>query len=145
MNTTSSSSPLRRVTGLFDVKMLPQPSTEGASTGGGITLGRMLLDKRYHGALEATGQGQMLSAMTGTPGSAGYVAIEQVTGALDGLAGSFVLQHSGLMNRGEKQLVITVVPDSGSGALEGLRGQMNIRIENGQHFYDFDYALPEPA
>jgi len=126
-------------TGLFDVTMQPQPGPEPAAPS--ATLGRLLLDKRYHGDLEATAQGQMLSAMTETAGSAGYVAIEKVTGTLQGREGSFVLQHTGLMNRGAKQLSIVVVPDSGTGALAGLSGRMDIRVEGGKHFYDFDYVL----
>ena len=126
--------------GSFEVTLQPQPASAGAVA----TPGRALLDKRYQGDLIASGQGQMLSALTATPGSAGYVAIEQVSGTLHGRAGSFVLQHSGLMNRGAPQLVITVVPDSGTGALTGLAGQMAIRIEGGQHFYTLDYTLPRP-
>src|SRR6188768_442216 len=126
-------------TGPFEVTMQPQPGSEPTP---GTALGRLLLDKRYHGNLEATAQGQMLSAMTETAGSAGYVAIEKVTGSLQGREGSFVLQHTGLMDRGKQQLTIIVVPDSGSGALAGLTGQMSIRIEDGRHFYDFDYSLP---
>ena len=126
-------------TGPFDVTMQPQPGPEPAD---GMRLGRTLLDKRYHGDLQASATGQMLSAVTATPGSAGYVAIEQVHGTLHGRAGSFVLQHHGLMDRGARQLSISVVPDSGTGALAGLAGRMGIRIEDGKHFYDFDYTLP---
>ena len=126
--------------GSFEVTLQPQPAPAGTAA----TPGRALLDKRYQGDLVAHGQGQMLSALTATPGSAGYVAIEQLSGTLHGRAGSFVLQHSGLMNRGAPQLVITVVPDSGTGALTGLAGQMAIRIEGGQHFYTLDYTLPRP-
>ena len=125
--------------GRFEVTMQAQP---GPAPGQGVTLGRALLDKQYHGDLQARAQGQMLSAMTGTPGSAGYVAIEQVSGSLHGREGSFVLQHHGLMDRGAPQLMVTVVPDSGSGALAGLAGRLDIRIADGQHFYDFDYSLP---
>lgn len=107
-----------------------------------VTLGRLLLDKQYHGDLQASAQGQMLSAVTTTTGSAGYVAIEQVSGSLHGRQGSFVLQHSGLMDRGVPQLVVSVVPDSGTGALTGLAGRLNIRITDAGHFYDFDYTLP---
>lgn len=100
------------------------------------------LDKRYHGPLDATAAGTMLGHVTGAQGSAGYVAIERVTGTLDGRKGSFVLQHSGLMDRGTKQLEIRVVPDSGDGALVGLRGRMEIRIEaGGAHYYAFEYTL----
>lgn len=123
--------------GLFDVTMrLPDDSPPQAA------IGRRLLDKRYHGVLDASAQGQMLSAVTATPGSAGYVALEHVSGTLQGRAGSFVLQHCGSMDRGARQLSISVVPDSGTGALVGLAGRMDIRIEGGQHFYDFDYTLP---
>jgi hypothetical protein len=127
------------VSGTFDVTLQAQPALAPTP---GATLGRMLLDKRYHGDLDASAQGQMLSAMTATAGSAGYVAIEHVTGSLQGRAGSFVLQHSGLMDRGTPQLSVTVVPDSGTGALVGLAGRMAIRITEGRHFYDFDYTLP---
>ena len=130
-----------QASGAFDVQMQPQPAANETPTPG-ATLGRLLLSKTYHGDLQATAQGQMLSAITPTTGSAGYVAIEHVTGTLHGRAGSFVLQHSGLMNRGEKQLLITVVPDSGSGELAGLQGRLDIRISEGQHFYDMAYSLP---
>ncbi len=122
----------QQVSGNFDVAMQAQPDTFPERRG---------LSKRYHGALDATAEGQMLSCMGGRPGSAGYVAIERVTGTLQGRRGSFALQHSGLMNRGTPSLVITVVPDSGSGELTGLAGRMGIRIEGGRHFYDFDYTL----
>jgi hypothetical protein len=85
----------------------------------------------------------MLTAMTGTEGSAGYVAMERVTGTLHGREGSFVLQHTGTMNRGAQQLSIAVVPDSGTGKLAGIAGTFAIRIEDGRHYYDFEYSLPE--
>jgi hypothetical protein len=101
----------------------------------------MSLDKRYTGDLKATGQGEMLSAGTGVEGSAGYVAIEKVTGTLHDREGAFTLQHSATMNRGTPTLSITVVPDSGTGALTGIAGTMQIIIENKQHAYAFDYSL----
>lgn len=125
--------------GVFDVKLSPQPASAPTP---GASLGRMLLDKRYHGDLDATAQGEMLSAGTDTQGSAGYVAIEHVVGRLQGRSGSFVLQHHALMNRGVPQLAIVVVPDSGTGELLGLAGTMVVRIADGKHFYSFDYALP---
>jgi hypothetical protein len=106
------------------------------------TTGRMTIDKQFHGDLEGTSKGQMLTAMTETKGSAGYVAIERVTGTLKGLSGSFALQHTGTMNRGVPQLSVTVVPDSGTGQLVGLTGNMTINIVNGKHSYDFEYTLP---
>ena len=115
-------------------------SAQGAE---GITLGRMSIDKTFSGALDATSKGEMLSAMTPTEGSAGYVAIEQVTGSLSGKKGSFVLQHFGTMNRGKNRLVLEVVPDSGSGELTGLSGTMLIKIESGKHFYEFEYELTD--
>lgn len=134
-----------RITGTFDVTLQPQTEPDAADAPAGApTLGRIRIAKRYHGALDASASGQMLSAMTPTPGSAGYVAIEQVSGTLDGRDGGFVLQHSGLMDRGTPQLTVVVVPDSGTGALAGLSGRMAIRIEQGRHFYDFDYTLPQP-
>lgn len=105
-------------------------------------LGRMSIDKQIEGDLIATTKGQMLSAMTGTKGSAGYVAIERVTGTLHGMQGSFVLQHTGLMNRGTPFLSVVVVPDSGTDELVGLEGEFRIIIEGGTHRYEFDYRLP---
>ena len=127
--------------GSFDVTLTPQApdAAEGAA------IGRMLIDKQFHGDIEATSKGQMLAAGTATPDSAGYVAIEQATGTLHGRSGSFVLQHSGTMARGEGQLVITVVPDSGTGELVGLAGEMTITIVDGKHFYDFEYTLAESS
>lgn len=128
-----------RVEGSFSVKLVPLETY--AQGGEGITLGRLAIDKTFEGALEATSQGEMLSALTTVKGSAGYVAIERVTGSLAGLRGSFVLQHYGVMNRGDSRLELEVVPDSGSGALEGLSGRMSIRNDGGQHTYVFDYTL----
>lgn len=126
-----------RATGPFEVKMAPLSTHADPPV-----LGRMSLDKVYHGDLEATAQGEMLAAMTATEGSAGYVAIEKVTGTLAGRTGTFMLQHNGLMNRGAPSLVINVVPDSGTGELEGLSGTMMIIMEGGKHAYEFDYTLP---
>jgi hypothetical protein len=124
--------------GAFDVKLIPQPAEPGIDGG----LGRMALDKTFHGDLDASSRGTMLAAMTDVKGSAGYVAMERVTGTLHGRRGSFVLQHSGTMNRGAQALVITVVPDSGTDELVGLRGTMTIVIAQGTHSYGFDYELP---
>jgi hypothetical protein len=127
-----------RATGPFEVKMAPLDTHADPPV-----LGRMSLDKVYHGDLQATAQGEMLAAMTPTEGSAGYVAIERVTGTLAGRTGTFMLQHNGLMNRGAPSLVINVVPDSGTGELAGLSGTMMIIMEGGKHAYEFDYTLPE--
>ena len=102
----------------------------------------MSLDKVFRGDLEATSTGEMLSAMGGVQGSAGYVALERVTGTLHGRRGTFALQHSGTMARGARSLAVTVVPDSGTGQLEGLAGTMDIVIEGKAHSYVFDYTLP---
>ena len=104
-------------------------------------LGRRSLDKKYRGALQAKGLGEMLSAFGDVDGSAGYVAIEFVSGTLQGRRGTFVLQHSGTMTRGAAELSISVVPDSGSDELQGLSGSMTIKIEDGKHFYSFEYSL----
>lgn len=126
-----------KASGPFDVKMAPASAPDAP-------VGRFTLDKKYHGDLEAAAQGEMLAAMTAIKGSAGYVAIERVSGTLAGRTGSFVLQHSGTMNRGTPGLVITVVPDSGTGGLTGLTGTMSIQIAaDGAHYYTFDYSLPE--
>jgi hypothetical protein len=125
--------------GTFDVKMVPQTSEEGA------TVGRFSLDKQFHGDLEGTSKGEMLAVSTTVPGSAGYVAMEQVTGKLNGRTGTFALQHTGTMTRGAAQLSVTVVPDSGTGELIGLSGKLDIKITEGKHFYEFDYTIaPAP-
>ena len=128
----------RRATGPFEVKLNPQPAY---NTDQAALLGRMSIDKQFHGDLEAASRGEMLTAGSPVKGSAGYVAIERLTGTLHGKNGSFALQHSGTMNRGAPSLVISVVPDSGTGELEGLTGAMSIEIVNGKHSYVFDYAL----
>ena len=127
-----------RIRGTFTVKLTPLPSDPST---GGDAIGRMALDKQFQGELDAHSYGQMIAHSTATPGSAGYVAMEQATGTLGGKRGSFVLQHSATMNRGTPSLTLTVVPDSGTEELAGLRGTMQIIIENKQHFYDFDYTL----
>jgi len=101
----------------------------------------MSIDKQFHGDLEASSKGQMLAAMTEVQGSAGYVAMERVSGTLQGRKGTFALQHSGTMTRGTPQLSVTVVPDSGTGQLVGLAGKMTINIADGKHSYDFEYTL----
>jgi Protein of unknown function (DUF3224) len=128
-----------RASGTFDVKLTPQPPEERV---GDSTIGRMAIEKQFHGDLEGTSRGQMLATMTGTPGSAGYVAMERVTGTLRGKHGTFALQHSGTMTRGAPQLIVNVVPDSGTGDFAGIEGAMTIEIVDKNHFYRFDYELP---
>jgi hypothetical protein len=129
---------MSRAAGPFDVKLTPQEDKIDAA------LGRMMIDKQFHGELEATSRGQMLSTMTAVKGSAGYVAIEIVSGSLAGRSGTFALQHSATMNRGTPSLSIVVIPDSGTGQLTGLMGKMNINIApDGKHNYDFEYTLPD--
>lgn len=130
----------RHISGSFEVKLTPLDLNDPQAS---PSLGRRAIDKQFHGELEARSQGEMLSAGGTVQGSAGYVAIERVSGTLAGRSGSFVLQHSASMNRGVPQLSITVVPDSGTGELAGLSGSMGIRIENKQHHYEFDYSLPD--
>jgi hypothetical protein len=130
-------------TGPFDVELVPQTLSSVAEHSG---LGRMSLDKQFHGALEAMSTGEMIAFRSAVAGSAGYVAMETVRGALDGRAGSFVLQHSSTLTRGEPTQSITVVPDSGTDALAGLAGRMVVDIApGGAHSYRFDYALPDAA
>jgi catechol 2,3-dioxygenase-like lactoylglutathione lyase family enzyme len=126
--------------GTFEVKLTPQDDKSGDST-----RGRILISKQLHGDLEGTSEGQMLTAMTPVKGSAGYVAVEMVSGTLHGRRGSFVLQHSGTMARGAQELTVTVVPDSGTNELAGLSGRMTIRIADGKHFYDFEYKLADAS
>jgi hypothetical protein len=139
--TLSSSEPaqMQHAKGTFEVTLAPLSLHD---PGAGSQLGRLSLDKQFQGDLTGTGKGEMLSALTDVKNSAGYVAIERVTGILHGKSGSFVLQHSGTMTRGAQQLVITVVPDSGTGALAGIAGTMVITITDGKHFYEFSYTLP---
>jgi Protein of unknown function (DUF3224) len=137
---------MSHATGSFEVKVIPQaPDAQAADKPVGNPIGRMLLDKQFHGELEAASQGQMLAAGTAVKGSAGYVALEQVTGMLQGRNGSFLLQHNGTMTRGQPQLSIAVVPDSGTGELTGLTGKMEIEIKDGKHFYHFEYTVAETA
>jgi uncharacterized protein DUF3224 len=127
--------------GTFEVKLAPQkPDNKEAES---ANLGRMSIDKQFHGDLEATSKGEMLSAMSDVKGSAGYVAMERVSGTLHGRTGTFVLQHTGTMTRGAPQLSVTVVPDSGTNQLVGIAGTMTIKIVEGKHFYEFEYKLSE--
>ena len=133
-----------KVRGPFDVTMSPAPA--GAHTPATGAPERHRMTKRYHGDLDGESAGEMLSVVTATPGSAGYVALERFEGRLAGLAGGFALQHSGLMDRGKPSLAIRVVPDSGTGELKGIHGRMKVRIaEDGAHYYELEYELaPRP-
>jgi hypothetical protein len=126
------------ITGEFTVAMQPEAMSAVAADSG---IGRMSLNKHYQGALQAEGKGEMLAYMDRALGSGVYVAVERVTGAVQGRSGSFLLHHTGIMTRNAPSLAVAVVPDSGSGELAGLRGTLNIRIEDGKHYYDFDYTL----
>lgn len=128
---------MTHATGTFEVKMTP----EASSANDGVATGRMSNTKVFSGGLVATANGQMLTAMGTVDGSAAYVLIEQVSGTLDGKPGSFVLMHSATMDRGAPDQRIVVVPDTGTGALAGLKGAMAIRIDGGTHHYDFAYEI----
>ena len=126
--------------GPFEVKVSPvKPDNDDAVASG---IGRLTLDKIFYGDLEASSRGQMLAVRTEVAGSAGYVAMERVTGVLRDRRGSFALQHSGTMAREVPQMSVTVVPDSGTGELVGLAGKMTIEIVDGKHSYEFEYTLP---
>lgn len=127
--------------GTFQVEMKPQSET--GTPDGNNNLGRRSLDKVFEGDLAAVGKGEMLTAMTQTKGSAGYVAIERVTGTLHGRKGGFVFQHSGSVSRGVQSLAISVVPDSGTEELAGILGTFKLNIVDGKHFYEFKYSLPQ--
>ena len=129
---------MTHASGSFDVTLTPQSQTAAEGT----SLARLSIDKRFHGDIEATSVGEMLSAGAES-GSAVYVAIERVTGTLNGRSGSFVLVHHGAMTPTSQQLTITVVPDSGTGQLRGLDGSMTISIADGKHSYDFAYTLAD--
>jgi hypothetical protein len=128
-----------RATGTFDVKLTPQATDTPAE---GSSLGRMTLDKQFHGDLEGTGKGEMLTAMTAVQNSAVYVAVERFTGTLHGKRGTFALHHTGVMNKGAQKLTISVVPDSGTGELMGIAGSMTIEISGAKHSYVLEYSLP---
>ena len=130
---------MKRASGSFDVSVTPLANADVSSD---PLLGRFLLVKKFSGDLDASARGHMLSAGTATKGSAGYVAIDHITGTLQGRKGSFVLQHSGSMKRGAPTLSVMVVPDSGTGELAGLTGTLSINIVEGKHFYDFLYSIP---
>jgi hypothetical protein len=130
---------MKRATGSFEVNL---QSLSNAEVSSDVLLGRMLLTKKFTGDLAASARGQMLSAGTSTKGSAGYVAIDHVTGMLDGRSGSFLLQHSGSMQRGVPTLSIKVIPDSGTEGLAGIAGTLSINVVDGKHFYDFLYSFP---
>ena len=131
-----------RATGSFDVTVAPLTAYAKAD---GSPLGRMSIDKQFRGDLEGTSQGEMLTARTSVKNSAGYVAVERVSGTLHGKTGTFVLQHSATMTRGEPDQAIVVVPDSGTGELAGISGRMTIIIADGKHSYAFEYELsPAP-
>ena len=132
---------MTRAVGPFEVSLKPLPMDDEP---GSDMLGRMSIDKQFHGDLEGTSKGQMLTGGTAIRNSAGYVAIERVTGSLKGRKWSFILQHTGIMNRGAPSLVITIVPDSGTGQLDGIRGTMAIKIEGGKHSYELNYTLGMP-
>jgi len=130
----------RHAEGTFDVKNTPLPPDDATT---GTPIGRFALDKQFHGDIEAASKGEMLAAGDPSKGTAGYVAIEHITGTLQGHTGSFALQHLGTMEQGKFNLTVTVVPGSGTGDLTGIAGSMTIIIAAGKHSYTFDYTLPE--
>ena len=131
---------MNQANGTYEITMAPRTPDEF----GDPLIGRMSIDKRFLGDLDGTSKGEMLGARTATPGSAGYVAIEKVTGSLHGRGGTFVFQHTGTMTRGSLRLSVTVVPDSGTGELAGLAGSLKIVNADGKHSYEFEYTLSEP-
>jgi Protein of unknown function (DUF3224) len=126
----------KHATGTFEVKLTPEPDASGEAV-----VGRMSIDKQFQGDINGTSKGLMTMAGTAVQGSAGYVALEKVSASIDGKNGTFYLQHHGIMNRGEGKLIVVVIPDSGTDGLTGLSGSMSIKIEDGKHFYDFEYAI----
>lgn len=125
-------------TGTFDVNIEPDPPYLDED---GVKLNRNSVRKEMDGDMVGTSEAEMLAAYTSTPGSAGYVAIERFIGSVHGKSGSFVLQHSGLMNKGDGQLTVTIVPDSGAGELEGICGTLEIDVDDGQHSYTLSYEI----
>ncbi len=139
-NTAQKENPMAtHASGTFEVKVAPQTANEFETS---VGLARYALDKELHGELEGTSKGEMLATNTEVKGSAAYVALEKVTATLNGRAGTFILQHSASMTSSSQQMLITVVPDSGTDQLIGLTGKFIIKIVDKRHFYEFDYALP---
>jgi hypothetical protein len=132
---------MRTARGSFEVEITPDSVDDHAH---GTTLGSMAVHKRFHGDLNASGQGRMLTGLTSVKSSAGYVLIERVRGALNGRTGTFLLQHAGVVNRGTPRLTIEVLPDSGTGELVGIAGRMTITVIEGQHSYELEYTLEVP-
>ena len=130
---------IMHATGTFEVKVKPQTDENI----GDPTVGRMSLDKQFHGDLEASSKGQMLAVQGEVKGSAGYVAMERVSGTIAGRKGTFALQHTGTMTRNTPEMSVTVVPDSGTGELAGISGKMTINIADGKHSYDFEYTMTQ--
>jgi hypothetical protein len=133
---------MSHASGTFEVKMTPLPAGDEAEPS---PVGKFSLDKQFHGDLEGASKGEMLAVGTPVSGSAGYVAMEKVTGSLNGRRGSFALQHTGTMTRGAPQLSVTVVPDSGTDQLLGLTGKMEIEITDGAHSYKFEYTITQES
>ena len=131
-----------QIKGKFEVEREIRPAVD---LGDGVQAAHMRFDKVFRGPLEATSVVQMFAVGTAVEGSAAYVAVERVVGRLDGRSGAFCMQHSGIMDRGSPSLTVSVIPDSGTDALAGLRGALAIDIVDGKHFYTFDYSLPESA
>ena len=120
--------------GTFDVTLVPQADAENP-------VGRMSIDKVFHGDIEGTSKGTMLASMGSEPGSGAYVAIEKVTGTLHGKRGTFALHHVGVMNRNAQSLTVLVIPDSGTDELKGITGSLKIIIDGKKHSYEFDYTI----
>ena len=135
-NETSVNAMANHATGTFEVKTTPQDDKAGDKT-----LGRMTIEKQWQGEMQGTSSGQMLTGGDFRTGSAGYVAMEKFTGSVKGRKGTLIFQHSATMTSGKGDLTIVVVPDSGSEELKGISGKLTIKIENGKHFYDFEYTV----
>ncbi len=141
--TQKGGSTMKHASGSFEIKMMPVDVSEAGKAGG---IGRMTIEKTFHGGLEGTSQGEMLTGITPFSGSMAYVAIETVRGTVNGHRGTFVLSHNATMMKGDPASAvanIVVVPGSGTAELTGLSGSLAIAETGGQHTYDFTYALPE--
>jgi hypothetical protein len=124
--------------GTFDVQLHAMPLEDITKES---MLGRMSIDKQFHGDLRGTSKGQMLTVGTPTTGSAVYVAVERIEAELGGRHGTFAVHHRGIMNRGAASLTVSIVPDSGTGGLAGISGSMTIDVKDGEHLYTLEYVL----
>ena len=139
---TSEEHLLMHASGYFDVTLAPQAADNPQVRTAQID--RLSIDKKYHGDVKGTSTGQM-QAIKDDRDTGAYVALEKVVASLKGRSGTFMLMHYGYMNQGAVgRWLVEIVPNSGTGGLAGLSGTMKIIQKDEKHYYEIEYALPEP-